>query len=166
RTFLSDELVHRTTTSGLLDLRALAASPDTLRPRRPERPATSPRSRLILAGSTSTPPTTLNPDRAEICLRMAAPIGPRPKCITRMLDIRRIIAPSPSRPFFQWRSPPGPPALPAPPAPPARTIPAMAKAEKIAFWMRSRLASAGARGFLVGISGGIDSAVVARLAQM
>ena len=42
----------------------------------------------------------------------------------------------------------------------------MAKAEKIAFWMRSRLASAGARGFLVGISGGIDSAVVARLAQM
>jgi NAD+ synthase len=42
----------------------------------------------------------------------------------------------------------------------------MAKAEKIALWMRSRLASAGARGFIVGLSGGIDSALVARLAQM
>ena len=42
----------------------------------------------------------------------------------------------------------------------------MAKAEKIALWMRSQLASAGARGFVVGLSGGIDSAVVARLAQM
>jgi NAD+ synthase len=42
----------------------------------------------------------------------------------------------------------------------------MAKAEKIALWMRSQLASAGARGFLIGLSGGIDSAVVARLAQM
>jgi len=42
----------------------------------------------------------------------------------------------------------------------------MAKAEKIALWMRSQLAAAGARGFVVGLSGGIDSAVVARLAQM
>jgi NAD+ synthase len=42
----------------------------------------------------------------------------------------------------------------------------MAKAGKIALWMRSQLASAGARGFLIGLSGGIDSAVVARLAQM
>lgn len=42
----------------------------------------------------------------------------------------------------------------------------MAKAEQIALWMRSQLASAGARGFLVGLSGGVDSAVVARLAQM
>ena len=42
----------------------------------------------------------------------------------------------------------------------------MAKAETIAMWMRSQLSSAGARGFLVGLSGGIDSAVVARLAQM
>jgi NAD+ synthase len=42
----------------------------------------------------------------------------------------------------------------------------MAKAEQIALWMRSQLSSAGARGFLVGLSGGIDSAVVARLAQM
>ena len=42
----------------------------------------------------------------------------------------------------------------------------MAKAEKIALWMRSHLASAGARGFVIGLSGGIDSAVVARLAQM
>jgi NAD+ synthase len=42
----------------------------------------------------------------------------------------------------------------------------MAKAEKIALWMRWQLASAGARGFVVGLSGGIDSAVVARLAQM
>ena len=50
--------------------------------------------------------------------------------------------------------------------PRALTIPAMAKAEKIALWMRSRLASAGARGFIVGLSGGLDSALVARLAQM
>jgi NAD+ synthase len=42
----------------------------------------------------------------------------------------------------------------------------MAKAERIALWMRSHLASAGARGFIVGLSGGVDSAVVARLAQM
>ena len=42
----------------------------------------------------------------------------------------------------------------------------MAKAEKIALWMRSQLSSAGARGFVVGLSGGVDSAVVARLAQM
>jgi NAD+ synthase len=42
----------------------------------------------------------------------------------------------------------------------------MAKAEKIALWMRSQLSAAGARGFLVGLSGGVDSAVVARLAQM
>jgi NAD+ synthase len=45
-------------------------------------------------------------------------------------------------------------------------MPAMAKAEKIALWMRSQLSAAGARGFIVGLSGGIDSAVVARLAQM
>jgi NAD+ synthase len=42
----------------------------------------------------------------------------------------------------------------------------MAKAEQIALWMRSQLSSAGARGFLVGLSGGVDSALVARLAQM
>ena len=42
----------------------------------------------------------------------------------------------------------------------------MAKAEKIALWMRSQLSAAGARGFVIGLSGGVDSAVVARLAQM
>jgi NAD+ synthase len=42
----------------------------------------------------------------------------------------------------------------------------MAKAHQIAQWMRSRLSSAAARGFVVGLSGGVDSAVVARLAQM
>src|SRR5690242_20052985 len=42
----------------------------------------------------------------------------------------------------------------------------MAKAERIAMWMRSQLAAAGARGFVVGLSGGVDSAVVVRLAQM
>ena len=42
----------------------------------------------------------------------------------------------------------------------------MAKVEKIALWMRSQLVSAGARGFVIGLSGGIDSSVVARLAQM
>ena len=33
-------------------------------------------------------------------------------------------------------------------------------------WMRKQLAAAGARGFVVGLSGGVDSAVVARLAQL
>jgi NAD+ synthase len=42
----------------------------------------------------------------------------------------------------------------------------MATAERIAGWMRRELASTGARGFVVGLSGGVDSAVVARLAQL
>src|SRR5436853_1427269 len=42
----------------------------------------------------------------------------------------------------------------------------MATAERIAGWMRRRLAASGARGFVVGLSGGIDSAVVARLGQL
>jgi NAD+ synthase len=42
----------------------------------------------------------------------------------------------------------------------------MASAERIAAWMRRHLTSSGARGFVVGLSGGIDSAVVARLAQL
>jgi NAD+ synthase len=42
----------------------------------------------------------------------------------------------------------------------------MARAERIAGWMRGQLAAAGARGFLVGLSGGVDSAVGARLAQL
>jgi NAD+ synthase len=42
----------------------------------------------------------------------------------------------------------------------------MPKAERIAGWMRRQLAASGARGFVVGLSGGIDSAVVVRLAQL
>jgi NAD+ synthase len=42
----------------------------------------------------------------------------------------------------------------------------MANAQRIAQWMRTQLSSAAARGFVVGLSGGVDSAVVARLAQM
>jgi NAD+ synthase len=42
----------------------------------------------------------------------------------------------------------------------------MPAAERIAGWMRRQLASTGARGFVVGLSGGLDSAVVARLAQL
>src|SRR3954464_12329717 len=42
----------------------------------------------------------------------------------------------------------------------------MPAAEKIAGWMRGQLASSGAGGFVVGLSGGVDSAVVARLAQL
>src|SRR4029079_14773215 len=42
----------------------------------------------------------------------------------------------------------------------------MPAAERIAAWMRRQLAAAGARGFVVGLSGGVDSAVVARLAQL
>jgi NAD+ synthase len=39
-------------------------------------------------------------------------------------------------------------------------------AREIAEWLRQQLAIGGARGFAVGLSGGIDSAVVARLCQM
>jgi NAD+ synthase len=42
----------------------------------------------------------------------------------------------------------------------------MATVERLARWMRERLHAAGARGFVVGLSGGVDSAVVARLAQL
>jgi NAD+ synthase len=42
----------------------------------------------------------------------------------------------------------------------------MPSAERIAGWMRRQLSSSGARGFVVGLSGGLDSAVVARLAQL
>jgi NAD+ synthase len=42
----------------------------------------------------------------------------------------------------------------------------MATAERIAGWMRRQLTSTGAHGFVVGLSGGVDSAVVARLAQL
>src|ERR1700680_4139339 len=42
----------------------------------------------------------------------------------------------------------------------------MATVERLAGWMRERLHAAGARGLLGGLSGGLDSAVVARLAQL
>ena len=40
------------------------------------------------------------------------------------------------------------------------------RAENIAAWLRDQASSANARGFVLGMSGGIDSAVVARLCQM
>jgi len=42
----------------------------------------------------------------------------------------------------------------------------MGQAERLAGWMHERAAEAGAKGFVVGLSGGIDSAVVAHLAQL
>ncbi len=42
----------------------------------------------------------------------------------------------------------------------------MTRADKIANWLKTRLTDAGAKGFAFGLSGGIDSAVVARLCQM
>ena len=42
----------------------------------------------------------------------------------------------------------------------------MARPEPLARWLRQQLTAAGARGFVVGLSGGLDSAVVARLAQL
>ena len=42
----------------------------------------------------------------------------------------------------------------------------MALVERLAGWMRESVAAAGAQGLVVGLSGGIDSAVVARLAQL
>lgn len=40
------------------------------------------------------------------------------------------------------------------------------RASRIASWLHERMHAAGARGFVVGLSGGIDSAVVARLCQI
>jgi NAD+ synthase len=40
------------------------------------------------------------------------------------------------------------------------------RAQQITGWLRSRVTAAGARGLVVGLSGGLDSAVVARLCQM
>ena len=42
----------------------------------------------------------------------------------------------------------------------------MSRGEHLAGWMRRHLVETGARGFIVGLSGGLDSAVVARLAQL
>jgi NAD+ synthase len=42
----------------------------------------------------------------------------------------------------------------------------MGQAESIARWMRERVTAAGAQGLVVGLSGGVDSAVVARLSQL
>jgi NAD+ synthase len=42
----------------------------------------------------------------------------------------------------------------------------MLSGDRIAAWMRQQLHSAGARGFVVGLSGGVDSALVARLADL
>jgi NAD+ synthase len=42
----------------------------------------------------------------------------------------------------------------------------MGRSDKIVSWLRERAADAGARGFVFGLSGGIDSAVVARLCQL
>lgn len=40
------------------------------------------------------------------------------------------------------------------------------RTDAIVDWLRQRLASSGARGFVVGLSGGLDSALVARLCQL
>ena len=40
------------------------------------------------------------------------------------------------------------------------------RTDRIVAWLRERAESANARGFVFGLSGGIDSAVVARLCQM
>jgi NAD+ synthase len=42
----------------------------------------------------------------------------------------------------------------------------MGQAERLAAWMRERVTEAGAQGLVVGLSGGVDSAVVARLSQL
>ena len=42
----------------------------------------------------------------------------------------------------------------------------MTRADRIASWLRERAENAGAKGFVFGLSGGIDSAVAARLCQL
>ena len=83
-TVFNDELVHSTATSGLVALIAFLASSMTGTLSRLLKPATSPRSRPAFAGSMSTAPTILNPFRAATCRTMPTPMGPRPKCNTRM----------------------------------------------------------------------------------
>jgi len=77
-TFLSDDRVHSTTTSGLVALMVFFASFDTLTRRERPTPATWPRSRPTFAGSMSTAPTILKPRRSATCFTTAAPIGPSP----------------------------------------------------------------------------------------
>ena len=48
----------------------------------------------------------------------------------------------------------------------AITMASMAKGERIAAWLREQVAAAGAKGLVVGLSGGVDSALVVRLAQL
>src|SRR5689334_20333437 len=42
----------------------------------------------------------------------------------------------------------------------------VSRPERIAGWMRQHLVASGARGFILGLSGGVDSAVVLRLSQL
>jgi len=42
----------------------------------------------------------------------------------------------------------------------------MTRAERISTWLRDRAMQAGAKGYVLGLSGGIDSAVVAKLCQL
>jgi NAD+ synthase len=42
----------------------------------------------------------------------------------------------------------------------------MTNSERIATWLREQVTAAGAKGIVVGLSGGVDSAVVVRLAQL
>src|SRR5438309_28200 len=86
-TFLISELVQSTTMSGLAAFSAFTALSWTRRPRRLPRPTTSPRSRPTFAASISIAPTILKPVLPATCFTMAAPIGPRPKCNTRIVGI-------------------------------------------------------------------------------
>src|SRR5688500_1459568 len=83
-TRFSDEFVHNTATSGLLALIAFFASSMTLTFSRRPTLQTSPRSLPVFAGSMSTAPTILKPLRLATWRTTAAPMGPRPKWITRM----------------------------------------------------------------------------------
>ncbi len=62
-TFLSDDDVQCTTTSGFAAFSARGASPSTRTPRRRPSSMTSPTSRPTIEGSGSTAPTILNPGR-------------------------------------------------------------------------------------------------------
>src|ERR1700687_1025856 len=86
-TFLISELVQWTTMSGLAAFSVFAALSWTRRPRRLPRPTTSPRSRPTFAASMSIAPTILKPGLPATCFTMEAPIGPMPKCNTRILGI-------------------------------------------------------------------------------
>ena len=99
-TFLIEELVHSTATSGLTAFSVFVMSAVTGTRSFLPTPQTSPTSRPIFAGSMSTAPTSVKPFRAASCLTTPAPMGPRPM-LTTLMDTRALLPEK--RPMLAFR---------------------------------------------------------------